>query len=67
VDLVRAFVGQDGFQVVRVAQHRVVEGDAAGAEQRPAFPGDLERRAHVVQFAEADLRGGEACPVLEPA
>src|SRR3954465_9913222 len=55
VHLVRALVGEHGLEVVRVAQDRILERDAVGAEHRPGRAGDLHRRADVVVLAEGDL------------
>src|SRR5699024_11153785 len=55
VDLVRALVGADGLEVVRVPQRRVVERDAVAAQQRARLAGDRDRLPAVVELADGDL------------
>src|SRR3984885_1753560 len=55
VDLLGAFVGEHRLQVVRVPDHRVLEGHPVRPEHGPRLPGDLERGPDVAHLAEADL------------
>src|SRR6478609_481366 len=67
VNLVGALVRTDTFQVVRVPQRRVVQGDAVAAEHGAGFPADLDGLPHVVQLPERDLLRVQGSGVLQPA
>ena len=45
----------------------VLERDSVGAEDGPAFAGDRDGLAHVVELAEADLLRGDLAAVLDAA
>ena len=57
--LVGALVGVDRFQVVHVADHRILEGDAVRPEHAACFPSHLQGRADVHHLAEAHLLSGQ--------
>ena len=66
VDLVGALIREDRLQVGHVTDHRVFEGDPVGAEDGARRAGNLERIAHVVELAEADLLRSQGPIVLAP-
>src|SRR5215469_5759025 len=67
VHLTGALVRQHRFEVAGVPQHRVLQRDAGSAEHGAAGTGDLDRFAHVVELAQADLRRVNGSGVLELA
>src|SRR6266540_2908700 len=50
VDLAGALVGEHRLEVVHVADHRVLERHAVGAENGPGAAGDPQRLADVVEL-----------------
>src|SRR5262245_35968048 len=64
MDLGRALVRQHRLEVVHVADHRILERDAARAQDRARLARDLERLADVVQLAHADLLRQQPALVL---
>src|SRR3954452_18016703 len=66
VHLVRALVREHGLEVVGVAQDRILERDAVGAEHGAGAAGHLHRGRDVVVLAEGDLLGTELARVLQP-
>src|SRR2546428_7339611 len=67
VDLVRSLVGVHRLEVVHVPDHRVLERDPVGSQDRPGLAADLQRLAHVVELAEAHLLRAEPAFVLHAA
>src|SRR5258707_7003236 len=57
VDVVGAFVGEDGFEIVHVAHDAVIVDDAVGAENVARLAGDVERDANVIHFEHGDVGG----------
>ena len=56
VDVVRAFVGVDRFQIAKDAHHVELVGDAVAAVHVAGEPGDVERLAAIVALEERDRR-----------
>ena len=67
MDLARPLVRQHRLEVVRVADHRVLQRDPGRAQDRAGGPRDLERLAHVVELAHAHVLGSQTALVLHPA
>src|SRR5687767_11349906 len=57
VDLVGTFIGEDALEIEHVADDRVLEQNAVGAQEVTAGAGDFERNGDVVALAERDLLG----------
>src|ERR1700728_726163 len=66
VDLLGAFVSEHRLQVVRVPDHRVLEGHPVRPEHGPRLPGDLDRGPDVAHLAEADLLRRDLPGFLQP-
>jgi hypothetical protein len=49
-----------------VAEDRILQGDAVGAEDGAAFPGNLQRLPNVVELAQTDLLRRQAMIIFEP-
>src|SRR5690606_24560386 len=62
VHLGRALVGEHRLQVVHVPDHRILQGDAVGAQDRAGGAADLQGLGHVVELARADLLGPQSRP-----
>ncbi|MDQ0958497.1 DNA-binding transcriptional LysR family regulator [Streptomyces sp. B4I13] len=58
--LVGALVREDGLQVVGMAQRRILQGDAVGAQDGAALPRDRDGLPDVFELAHADLLGPDA-------
>ena len=67
VDVVGAFVGVDGFEVLGVAHDVELGGDAVAAVDVAGGAGDVEGLAAVVALEEGDELGGGAVVVEEAA
>ena len=61
VHLLGALVGHHGLEVVHVAHHGVVEGDAGAAEGRPGLARDVDGGAGVGVLGVGDLGRRRAC------
>src|SRR5882762_9174590 len=57
VDVVRAFVGGDAFEIVHVAHDGVIVDDAVGTENIAGFARGLEGDGDVVHLKHGDVRG----------
>src|SRR5690625_3404300 len=60
VHFVRAFVGEHGLEVDRVAQRRILARDARTAEEGAQVAADVHGRVDAHHLAEADLLGTHA-------
>src|SRR3970282_2062226 len=65
VDVVRAFVRVDGFEVVHVAHDAVVVHDTIGAQDVAGLPRGLESHPDIVHLEHRDLREVGAATVFE--
>ena len=50
-----------------MAQHWILQGDAVGAQDGPAFPGDGQRLPYVVELAQADLLRLQSMIIFQPS
>src|SRR6267143_5104603 len=67
VDVVRAFVGGDAFEIVHVAHDGVIVDEAVGAENIAGFACRLEGDGHVVHLEHGDVRVIDFILVFEAA
>src|SRR5438874_353776 len=67
MDFVGALVGVDALEIDHVAEDRVLEADAVGAEDAASRAGNLEGHRDVGALAEADLLRPQAAGVLQAA
>ena len=67
MDLVRAFIGPDGLEIVGVPERRVIQCDAVAAEDGARLSADRDGLASVVEHADADLMRLEAAGIFESA
>jgi len=64
MDVVRALVGVDGFQIHQMADHVKFVVDAVAAMHVAGEPGDVERLAAIVALQHRDRLGRTALLVL---
>src|SRR5712675_1996489 len=67
VDVVRAFVGGDAFEIVHVAHDGVIVDDAVGAENVAGFAGGLKGDGDVIHLEHGDVRVIDLILVFEAA
>jgi len=67
MNIVRALVGEDGFQVAHVAEDGVFVGDAIGAQDVARGAGHVERHLDVIALEHGDVGEVGAALIFETA
>ena len=64
MNIVRAFIGVDGFEVQRVAHHMILDLDAVGAVHVESQRADADQ--HTLAFVVAGVRSISCAPLASP-